>query len=229
MEIVLSPRLRAVAGLVRPGSVVADIGTDHAYLVCWLVASARCPGGFACDINPLPLERARKTIAQYGLTGQVQAVLSDGLAGLKQAQFDDVVIAGMGGELIAQIIQSAPWARQHTRFLLQPMTKPERLREWLAGNGFAVLKEVAVQESRFVYPILEVAHTGQTARATVFDAWVGKMWENTDEAASRYLQKVHRQMKQAQRGVLRKSNAAYALEFDQTICRIQQRLEGQLP
>ena len=100
----LSKRLQAVADLVTAGYRVADIGTDHAYIPIFLLASGKIPGAAAMDVNEGPLERARCHIEENGLTEKISLRLSDGLAGLRPGEAESVVIAGMGGGLIIRIL-----------------------------------------------------------------------------------------------------------------------------
>ncbi|MBQ5743991.1 MAG: SAM-dependent methyltransferase, partial [Ruminococcus sp.] len=100
----LDNRLRLCAAFVRQGARLADVGTDHAYLPVWLCRHGVCPSAIAADINPAPLQRGQMTVEAAGLSDRVQTRLSDGLAAVGADEADDIVIAGMGGELIAAII-----------------------------------------------------------------------------------------------------------------------------
>lgn len=125
----LDPRLRSIASLVRSGSRLADIGCDHGYLICALMRDGRIDGGIACDINEKPLDKARGEIERQGLTDKIACRLGDGLFPLDQDEVDDIVIAGMGGEMIASILERCPWeSLTNKQFLLQPMTKAPFLR-----------------------------------------------------------------------------------------------------
>ena len=98
----LSIRLKMAADMVRRGSKVADIGTDHGYLPAYLVKSGRCPSAVASDLRKSPLENAAETIRIYGVETQVSVRLSDGLDSILPDEADDIILAGMGGTLIAQ-------------------------------------------------------------------------------------------------------------------------------
>ena len=114
----LSNRLGQIARMVQPGSVVADIGTDHGQLMVYLAQNGTIRRGYACDINEKPLNKARQIIADYGLEDRIECVLASGLDGLQPGSVDTVVIAGMGGDLTARILDAAPWVREyHTRLL----------------------------------------------------------------------------------------------------------------
>ena len=101
-KIKLDDRLKSVASLVRNGKRVADIGTDHGYLVAYLVENNICPCGIAADLRKGPLENARQTVIQQGLSDKIELILSDGLENISPDSCDDIVIAGMGGNLIAK-------------------------------------------------------------------------------------------------------------------------------
>lgn len=138
----LDNRLSLCADFVRQGARLADIGTDHAYLPVWLCKSGKCPCAIAADINPEPLKRGTQTIISANLTDRITARLSDGLSKISADEADDIVIAGMGGELIAKILSDSPLSKDSSKhFILQPMTRSEALLEWLCKNGFEVLSQ----------------------------------------------------------------------------------------
>ena len=154
----LGQRLSAIAALVRDGARVCDVGTDHAYLPCHLARSGRYGQIYACDLNPKPLEFAEKTIANQN--ADVILLQSDGLADVPPC--DDVVIAGMGGELIAEIVACMPEAFKsaNLRLILQPMTRAGHLREGLAQSGFEIISEQIVREGRRDFIIMYVKVSG---------------------------------------------------------------------
>ena len=109
--IVLSPRLKTAADMVRKGVVAADIGTDHAYLPSYLVLSGICPRALACDLRKGPLENAAETLEHWNIADKITLRLSDGLDELSAGEADDIIMAGMGGILIAK----PPWQNQSER------------------------------------------------------------------------------------------------------------------
>lgn len=158
--ITLDKRLSAVATLVRQGSRLADIGTDHAYLPVHLMQAGVCPAAIASDIGAGPLEAARHTVTEYELTRGIALRLGDGLATVTADEVEDIAIAGMGGETIAAILEAAEWVKDaRLRLILQPMTRAEDLRRWLLGNGFSVLEEHLVIDGRHLYPVLAAEYT----------------------------------------------------------------------
>ena len=138
-EVGLDQRLLSVAGFVRQGAVVADIGTDHARLPIFLLKEGRVSTAFLSDINEGPLRSAAENLKAAGLSDRVTLMLLDGAAGLG---ITDYCIAGMGGELIADIIEKATHlATSGVRLILQPMTRQGYLRAYLARSGFNILDE----------------------------------------------------------------------------------------
>lgn len=160
--ITLDSRLSLCASFVRQDSKLADIGTDHAYLPVWLCQNGVCKSAIAADINPEPLSRGQLTIAQAGLEDKVKTRLSDGLKSISADEADDIVIAGMGGELIAKIILDCEYSRDKSkRFILQPMTKSELLIERLCQNGFEILSQDCCVASNKCYTVLLVQYSGE--------------------------------------------------------------------
>lgn len=158
----LDSRLSLCASFVRQGCALADIGTDHAYLPVWLCLNGVCKSAVAADINPEPLARGEQNIALSGLEGVISVRLSDGLQNIESSEADDIVIAGMGGELIAQIISNWQYSRDIDKhFILQPMTKSEFLIDWLSKNGYKILEQDCCVAAGKCYTVLLVKYTGE--------------------------------------------------------------------
>lgn len=169
-------RLSLCADYVREGSRLADIGTDHGYLPIALCQSGKIPSALACDINPLPLRSAEENIARFGLSKKIQTRLSDGLKEVSPDEADDVVIAGMGGELIRDILTAAPWVKDGEKHLvLQPMTHHDDLIRWLVENGFAIIQQAAVRDDGKYYTVLSAQFTGDKTACDPYTALVGKL------------------------------------------------------
>ena len=153
-EPALTPRLRLLADWVPAGARLADVGTDHGYLPVWLLLRGRAASAIASDLRPGPLSRAQKTAEDYG--AKLDLRLCDGLSAVAPEECDTVVIAGMGGENIAAILAAAPWTADggHT-LLLQPQSRPEVLRGFLAGHGYIIQREALVRDRGHLYPVME--------------------------------------------------------------------------
>ena len=203
----LDARLAAVAALVRPGSRVADIGTDHALLPVWLVESGRCPWAIASDIRQGPAAAARRQVEKAGLTDRISVRVGDGLAPIAPDEAEDIVIAGMGGEMVAAILEAAPWVRQDRyRLVLQPMSKPEKLRRYLWTTGFSILAEQIVEEGDRLYSVMSAAFTGEGVSPALADCFLGKI-PHTD-AGVRYVKKQRGRILERLHGLENRENAA---------------------
>lgn len=167
-------RLRAAASLVRPGAVLADVGTDHAYLPLYLLQEGRITRALACDIGEGPLARAAAHIAAAGEEGRVRCVLCDGLSGLEHEGLTDIAVCGMGGELIVSILSRAPFVRDGAiRLILQPMTRAADLRRYLAENGFRVETERLCRAGGRIYTCMAAVWDGVARRLTPLEAEIG--------------------------------------------------------
>lgn len=190
-DIKLDSRLSAVASLVRKGSVAADIGTDHGYLVCWLIQKGISPRGIAADLRKGPLENAKKTVTECGLSGKVDLYLSDGLKSLPQNCADDIVIAGMGGILIADIISQAEWLRNNNiRIIAQPMTHAEILREFFIKNGFRIIEEKTATDSKHCYCVMCAEFCGEKINYSDSYYYLGELLKNDDIITKKYIEKM---------------------------------------
>ncbi len=158
-QITLSKRLGAVAAFVGKGTV-ADIGTDHAQLPIWLVQNGR-PGALASDINEGPCQRARINIYKWGLHGKIKVKCCAGLYGIEDYSPDNIVIAGMGGELIEAILKDSEYPKKsRCRLVLAPQSMQDVLRRYLLGNGFSIEAENVVFDGGKYYQIISAVYTG---------------------------------------------------------------------
>ena len=172
----IDDRLYLAASLVREGGTVADVGTDHAYIPIFLINSGKCSKAIASDINSGPLERAKAHAEKYGIGDEITFCLADGLRGLplEEKGVTDIVICGMGGELIADIINGSDYTRKPgVHLILQPMTKPEKLREYLSREGFREIGGGAVKADK-VYQCIMCEYTGEPYPLTPGELMVGK-------------------------------------------------------
>ena len=182
MKLELSPRLHAVAEWIPDGARLADIGTDHAYLPVSLLLDGRLSSAIAADVRPGPLEHAKRTAGEYGVTEQLCFRLCDGLSGIAPEDCDTITIAGMGGETIAHILSAAPWAKHEHTLILQPQSTQHVLRGFLAENGYEICAERIVREGERWYPVL-LAHGGSMPPLTPGEQWCGRTqdWVNQPE------------------------------------------------
>jgi len=185
----LDERLETAASFVRRDSVVADIGTDHGYLICSLVERGIAKAGYACDINEQPLANAAETVSASGLEDRISLVLCDGLNGLSPHCADDIDIAGMGGELICHILSAAEWIRSpDVRLILQPMSKPDELRTFLCRNGFEIFCEKAAFVGKHIYTVISAGYTGHVSEPDALFLLTGKLSENPGPRERQYIE-----------------------------------------
>jgi len=159
----LDPRLSSAMDFVRPGGVVCDVGTDHAYIPIYAVLSGRCGRAVASDINEGPLARARINGNRWGVSDRIVYCLADGLDGTEPEKngVTDIVICGMGGELIAKIIDASEHTRKNgVRLILQPMTMAYELRKYLTERGYRILSETLSRSAGKVYTCICAEFTG---------------------------------------------------------------------
>ena len=215
----LSPRLRLVADLVPQGARLADVGTDHAYLPACLLLEGKIPWAIASDLRQGPLSRAKETARQYGCGDKMAFRLCNGLVGIRPGEVDAVVIAGMGGETIAQILEAAPWVlKEKIPLVLQPMSSLPELRMWLEQNGYAIAQERLVREWETLYVVMQVA-AGEMVPQTPGQIWAGR--QSRDPLRGEYLEQLERKLQRALDGMA-KSREADTQERRQeleTVCR----------
>lgn len=193
----LSPRLKMAADMVREGVVVADIGTDHAYLPAYLLLNKKVSGAIAADLREMPLLNAKETLKTYGLEGKIPLVLSNGLDDLEPNCADDIVIAGMGGILITEILERCKWIFDSTiRIVVQPMSHAEDVRRFFISNGFEILREDATVDSSRTYVAINAVYTGKDySNLPPSFAYIGKLCESDSIYAKDYLQKQSQRLK----------------------------------
>lgn len=184
----LDNRLKMCADMISGNGIVCDVGTDHALLAAHLITTGKCEKVIASDINQGPLESAHKTVEKYGISANVDLVLSDGLKNVNGEGVTDIVIAGMGGETIAKILGECPFELDGIRLILQPMTKTEVLRKWLICNGFNIMSEKGIEEGDKLYSVITATFDKLYDDLTEFQALHG-FFRNDDEIGRKIRQK----------------------------------------
>ncbi len=158
-----SERIRTLADCVVKGLPAADVGTDHGYAAITLLRSGLVPKVILTDINEGPLLRAKRSLQACGMDASEDAELrlGPGLCPLAAGEAASVIIAGMGGELIRDILAEDPGkTASFSRFVLQPRTRSGALRRWLFDSGFAVTDERLAMENGRICEII-VAEPGK--------------------------------------------------------------------
>lgn len=205
IESAMTPRLYAIAQSVPHGARLADVGTDHGYIPIYLCMQNRLKSALAMDVRPGPLQRAEENVARYGLQSIVETRLSNGLKALRHGEADTAVMAGMGGLLIAQLLEEAPFFLDC--YILQPMTAVPELRRYLAMNGYSIENEVLAQEGSKIYTVMTVRR-GTMPWQEPEDALIGrKLRQNHDPLLPRLVEKLLQKYKAALSGLHRAEKA----------------------
>lgn len=152
-EIKLDDRLMAIVELLGSVDIVVDVGCDHGYVANYLVENNLSKKVYATDISKDSLDKNREFSKKRGNEGEVISVLGDGLKPLNE-DFDGVVIAGMGGELIKEILEESKDKVKDKILILQPMTGRVELRKYLSENGFFIERESIVKDKNKFYEII---------------------------------------------------------------------------
>ena len=152
----LAPRLAAMADFVSAGESIADIGADHGYLPIHLLREEVIPFAILSDVQKGPLEKTRLSVEKAisslsavsdGAEERISLRLGDGLSVVEKGEVDIIVIAGMGSETIIKILSAE---KEKTvsfgKFILQPRTKTELLKEWIASENWSILAETKAEE-----------------------------------------------------------------------------------
>ncbi len=150
----LTKRLQECVKYTKDYEILADIGTDHALLVSYAVLNNYVKYGIASDVAKGPLEFAQKTIDKNNLKDRVKTVLANGLVELDN-RVDVCVIAGMGGILIADILENGKeYIGNVKRFITQPNISSCNVREWIGKNGYKIIEEQIIEDSKKIYEII---------------------------------------------------------------------------
>lgn len=201
-------RLRLAASFVRRGFVPCDVGTDHAYLPIYLILSDICPRAVVSDVNPMPLANAKENAARYGCTSRLSFYLSDGLKeiDLEGEGVQDILVCGMGGELIARILDESPYTRRDgVKCILQPMSSVVDLRAYLARSGYRIEDEKLAGAAGKIYTCLHVSYDGIVRNPSPTELLLGeahiRRGKDAGELFSSYLQREIRSVEKRRNGL----------------------------
>jgi len=195
VDLVLQSRLRACYDLIRdanPDAVrVIDVGSDHGLLSVCCLKTDVCKSVVCTDIHKAPADRTRQTLLDYNLDGRFEVYCVDGLCGVLLNPGDVVVIAGMGGNTIVDIISEVVSRTSEnvlcsTDFVLQPQKSIERVREDLSRLGFVILEERVVVDRDIHYSLLHLKYSPLSKSITLEEKYLGpilitKMREGNNE------------------------------------------------
>ena len=189
MNIVLTERLRTAAELVRSSRKTVDVGTDHGYLPAFLVMSGVTDRVTAADIGKGPLKNAEKTIKKYDLEGKIDTCLSDGLMKISP-DTEEIIICGMGGTLIAGILEKAEWIKnEDIHLILQPMTHSYDVRKFLSENGFYIDTEKFCTDTGRDYVVISAYYDGKDHSRDDFYYYFGDKATGETESEKGYIKR----------------------------------------
>ena len=172
MKIPLSDRLLCCAGFISGGIRVADIGCDHGYLGIYLLKNGLASSIIASDVNEAPLQSAMRNADKFGVRDRMTFYLSDGVRNIPR-DFDALVCAGMGGDTMIHILESAPWLRKECYTLvLQCQSKTPMLRKYLSDNGWNIAQESIVRDGKFLYSVMCIRYQPDAPRLTAGQCYI---------------------------------------------------------
>lgn len=227
----LSKRLKMDADLVAEGAVLADVGCDHAYCSIYLAAAKRIRSAIAMDVREGPLERARANIRRYGVEDMVAARLSDGLKGLRPGEADCILIGGMGGLLMQEILeQGLECVYACHSLVLQPQSELAGVRRYLHSHGLWITKEDMCQEDGKYYTVMraEKAPEGVLPSAGVPEYQPGELEQIRAEQAERYGPCLIRQKHPVLREYLERESQKMEVLIRQLSCQGTERAKERL-
>ena len=195
--------MKAVSSMVTPGSVLADIGTDHGYVPISLVQRKKIKSAIAMDVNKGPLQRAKEHIQEFQLEDYIETRLSDGVKKLEVGEVDSILIAGMGGDLVIRIItEGMEVCRSAKELVLQPQSELGKVRKFLREKKFEIIDEDMVIEDGKYYPMMKVIPVDEIALWEILpeevipacDEYGPFLLKNGNPSLRKYLVKQHKQL-----------------------------------
>ena len=175
---------------------MADIGTDHGFLPVALWEQGVCPKVILADVNQGPLDKAKSNAAESHPDANFDYRLGDGLQVIQPGEVDVIVIAGMGGILISEILTAAPWVKNEKyKLILQPQSHDEVLRAWLWDNGFEICEEASCFDDGKSYICMSAIYTGLSTAHSEAEALLGGFAGKNDEASKAFVERKLRRVR----------------------------------
>lgn len=185
----ISKRLKAVADVVTEGYRVADIGTDHGYVPIYLIKEKKVPYAYAMDINAGPIRSAIANVENDGLEDQIEVIQSNGMEKLKDGMAQSVVIAGMGGDLIVEILKNSPVMNSIEELVLSPHRGCDIVRRYLHSIGWKITFEQMLIDASKYYTIIKAVPGEDVPYSDIDYEYGKKLIENKSEILKKYLDK----------------------------------------
>lgn len=216
-QIKLSQRLAAIISLIPLGSSVVDVGTDHGHIPVFLAQAGAYGNLAASDINSGPLEHARQSALTYGVADSIRFELCPGLSFPGSDEYHTIIIAGVGGELIASILEDAPWTKQGRTLILQPNSKIDQLNLWLYQNGYHITDARLVRENDKLYQLLRAEGGYEPSQLTHGEFLVHPLYvQQKDPLLPEYLDRMIYKYEHAITGM--RDGSAPVSEIDEMMC-----------
>ncbi|QNU65421.1 SAM-dependent methyltransferase [Ruminiclostridium herbifermentans] len=175
MKLSLKGRLKLLADKVPKCNVAADIGTDHAYIPIYLIQQGICKKAIASDVRIGPVKVAEKNINLYKMSNQIETRLGSGLDTLCENEADTIIIAGMGGTLLSELLEAnIKKACAANLLVLQPMNDLDVVRKWLFEHKFDIYDEELAAEGEKVYCVISAKYDGNERQYEEFQLHVGE-------------------------------------------------------
>ncbi|WP_163581183.1 tRNA (adenine(22)-N(1))-methyltransferase [Gracilibacillus saliphilus] len=151
----LSKRLEQLAEYLQDPIHFADIGSDHAYLPCYVCSRYEHATAIAGEVNQGPFERAKQTVGEYGLADRIEVRKGNGLEVIKEKEVNQITIAGMGGKLIRTILEEGKTKLSGvSRLILQPNIDAQIVRKWLIDHQYQIVAEEIITEDGYIYEVI---------------------------------------------------------------------------
>lgn len=190
-KINISNRLKTIGDFVKDNSSVVDVGCDHGLLSIYLYLNKKNIKVIASDINEKPLNEAKKNIEKYGLSNKIETRLSDGIKNFNNDEFDTVIISGMGGITICDILNNSKDKLINTKnIIIQSNNHIQRVRKCLARLGFCIINEKLIKDKNIFYTIIVCEKTNNKVKYKYCDLYIGPILKKCrDDVFKDYINK----------------------------------------
>lgn len=188
-KINISNRLKAIGDFVKDNSNVIDVGCDHGLLSIYVYLNKKNIKIIASDINIKPLEEAKKNLGKYNLVDEIETRISDGIKNFDAKEFDTVVISGMGGITICNILTESKNKLSNTNnIIIQSNNHLSMVRKCLAKLGFKIVNEKLIKDKKIIYTILVCEKSDKKIKYNYSDLYIGPILKNNkDKIAKEYI------------------------------------------
>jgi len=228
----LPTRLKILADQLDSGEILADIGTDHAYLPIYAVQNHIVKRAIACDIHRPPLQSALFNIQKFNVTNQVECRMGSGLSVLLETEIDLISMAGLGGMTIRSILsEDYEKAKKAKSILLQPNNHEADVRLWLASSGFKILDEGVLRDRKHFYQWMKVKWNGEIRDVDSFSAHYGDLQNaSMDPVRFEWLTKERNRLSKALQGREKAKilKSSVSEQYEDTIVKIDRLLKNNL-